>query len=464
MALAPPKQLPRADIAIHFQGDDAVVGVRTASGMRCATVPAVSSAIAAFVDSQGPVSRRTILSFPLAEFSTKVNPVPPGISDGFEAWRSNAFPTDHGGGALATGCVVFGDSERPFGLHFAILQSRIDHCLRILRSARLSPVSCVPAFLGGVNHCFQNLDRPSLIIDFWDSTAVTFGAACRGDIYVIRPLPAAHAGSAEGIADEARRTIHYVRERHKGLAIRDVFICGPSSALLSSALESDGLNVAGAPAGVNMSVCLIAPFSGALLCHEGTLIDLLPLEERFRMRRRVQGALLGCAGIAAATVVGWLGMKTHAIATEMNAASLNLGGLSGRSGVLAEKVSALAALRDRAAMCKRIMDQVNASNPAQESQILFDVLTSCPQTVQISELEYRAGILEVRGYSIASRHEELAGVEQFAAVLATRSGFEPPTIEFQPPAEGEIHQLGGHFATGEWIPSKFIIHCKRAAE
>ncbi|MBI3820005.1 MAG: hypothetical protein HY286_15015 [Planctomycetes bacterium] len=455
----PGARIPDADIAVIYTNDRARLFIKSAGGIVESETAAGAADIRAAIDAARPRSRRTLFIYGYQDLYTRAMPAPPGLNHGYANWARSITSHAFEERPAHAGVWVFGDHDKHLALAFAAERQYFDSRLEQLLSAKLNVVACVPSFILGANAAFAALEsrttHEALVIDLLDPSSVAFTAISSGRVLVARVLPRPAASTHGPLLEEARRTISYVRERNRGLALTEVFLCSDRPEL-GAALESDGLlPIPGAPPTLADAVFVsIAP---NLSRAKGNILDLLPASARNRPARRGAWITVGMAACVAIFSIAQTAAETTAFASAMEASETALLP-PGEFENLAANLAELKHRRERAKSLQTMLENAHASSTARCLEHLKSILEQKPNSLQLSEFESDGDNVHLSGFALTRRDRTDSPIETFAIETARRAGAEYPKISINSAVEpGIAKDLESLYPPELWAPEAFTV-------
>jgi len=438
--LSPSHDSAACDVAFSLEEGVARVAVRRTSGeIVCADVSQDAETARQWIRAQGPRSRRAAIGLSRSRTFVRAVPLPPGVLEPSAEWLESATRGAFDSAPALRGVFVMGDRERPIGLCFAARRTDVVESARWARSLGLNPIACRPAWSCGANLALQSAGAAAIVVDLLDPGTLTLSAVADGKILLIRTIE--HRDSeADQLLQEARRTISYVRERHRGLKIDRMLFCGAHEEAAAE-LAADGLTPLPRTAPTSSMEPLLEPFEPSL--HD---FDLLPPSERNVAKRRwAMAGLAGAAAVVSALMVSLLHEMRVLEAALQDSTSLFEQDQSS-DPELDRRYAELQDLRRRASDCAALLERVRGPQPPLPVRHLLESLEALPKAARVTQARSDGKVLVVRGYCVSDSADVTSAVEAYAARLGATLGDLEPKLEVSAsPVEASL--LGNEYAS-----------------
>lgn len=459
-------RLRQHDVAICYINNRAHVAAWTANGIAEACIPNDPEELRRLLQEWKPRSRRTLLAFSHGDLITKALPAPPGLGNAYETWAKSVTSDILGDRQAQHGYWIFSERDRPMALVFAVEKQQIEEQLALARAAKLKIFACLPTLVLGTGTALaapgdaphdKNTDsaRRVLVVDLLDPQAVTFSAVHDTKTLVVRALPRDAVPTTIQILEEARRTISYVRERHRGLTLDELFLCGEDTNL-RDALEMEGLRaVRRAP--LSIGEAMLSPISRDYLLQKGNRFDLLPYEQRNRSARKSAFVTLSLAAAVSIFSIVQGAAATRDLEQSLQDDDAVYRGSEDQRDGLIHKLTNLRELRARVKSLESILNNARGTARAACVSRLVELLKNTPESLQINAFESDGNSVVLSGFTIIKRDQPRAEIETFAVDAARRLRADYPRISLVNAKQDGAPELADLYPSGEWTLAEFSI-------
>ncbi|MBL8696678.1 MAG: hypothetical protein JNJ88_21475 [Planctomycetes bacterium] len=448
--LSPSHDSAACDVAFSLEEGVARIAVRRTSGeIVRSDVPLGADAARQWIRAQGPRSRRAAIGLPRSRTFVRAVPLPPGVLEPSAEWLESATRGAFDSAPALRGVFVMGDRERPIGLCFAARRADVMESARWARTLGLNPIACRPAWSCGANLALQSHGAAAIVVDLFDPGTLTLSAVAGGKILLIRTIE--HRDSeADQLLQEARRTISYVRERHRGLKIDRMLFCG-SGEQAAAELMSDGLAPLARSAPAGAMETLLEPFDPSL-----GAFDLLPPSERnVAQRRWLLAGLAGATAVVSTIMVSLLN-EMRVLEADLQSYTLLFRQDHFSDPELDRRYAELQELRKRATDCAALLERARGPQPASAVRHLLESLESLPKAARLTQARSDGKILVVRGYCVSDSSDVNSAVEWYASRLGAALGDLEPKLEVSAsPVEASL--LGADYASRRRRAEQFSL-------
>ncbi|MFN0206983.1 MAG: hypothetical protein ACKVS6_11840 [Planctomycetota bacterium] len=447
------------DVSAVFAGGQVHLAFRTRDGaVRSTTIPAIATDIEAAIIKFQPASKRVLLAFLHADTTTETLPAPPGIERGADAWLESITKGTAEAGAFSSGVWFIGARDRLLAYTFSVSRPLIDLQISILHAAKLKPVAAVPAILAAPYLAIARGAENALVVDLLDSASLTFTALAGRRALVVRTLSRSALPTTQQIVEEARRTMSYVRERHRGLTLDEIYDFGADPEL-RNALLAEGLKQIESAGVVDIASACLHIHSDMIERGSLSRVDLLPTEHRYRSSRRLAFISLGGAAAAAAVSLGYITQQTQILEKSLRETTEQLAQADGSNPELDRRTKELYTLRETAARLGVIRNEAKTGGSSLCIDRLLDILQSPPEFIQFDEFLCDGSNLIMKGYTVSERSGLRTRIEQYALDVAKQTNANFPILDVTPAIESP-GDLGGEYKTKEWVAERFSLQLK----
>lgn len=460
-------RVPPHDLAIRYINDHVEIHARRGDEFIQITASADAAEIRAAVDSLSPGSRSAILVLGHPDLTLKSNAAPPGLGTSTRTFARSILATTV---PMETGCWVFGDREKSMLLAFGTPSELLNQRIAQIRAAKLILSGCIPEFALGAGAALNEIRdsgftyekngkaRNVLVVDTLVPESVTLCALSGDRTLVVRPLSREAVPGREGVLEEARRTISYIRERFRGLALNELYFCGDDPELVAE-LEREGLrSIASSPRTIGDAA--LRPLPDFTDRVHASFINLLPDKERSRPARHAAMITLGMLACVAIFSIAQTTAEVRRLERSFETSGADPGAATSRPESIMSELASLRQLREQVKSLQLTAARLHGPRRAPCLDHLTAVLQRMGNNLQIESIDSDGISFAIKGYLLEPRGQAQSSLEKFAIDAASAMNAQFPSITITPVLPEEEHILETVPELANWSTGKFLLQFK----